>query len=215
MAVDELLLEGCSEFGAPLLRVYAWDRPAASIGYFQSYTASPFHQYTVVRRPTGGGTVFHEHDLTYSLIIPRTHELGRAHRCHAYRVISERIIDALQRLNIPCHLTATNVHRPSHQDAAVSRCFEAPAANDVMSGTEKIAGAAQKRNQSGLLHQGSINLGRSNPRDRAELETALLQSFQKNLGCPLAPYAPSPAFLRRANDVARAKYATVEWNQKR
>ena len=68
MAVDEALLREVRE---PVLRIYEWDVPAVSLGYFQSHTLAgdlPF-----VRRYTGGGLVDHAHDVTYTIVLPRNH----------------------------------------------------------------------------------------------------------------------------------------------
>jgi lipoate-protein ligase A len=49
-----------------VLRLYRWDRPAVSFGYFQSYDAianlTPVRP--LVRRLTGGGLVSHVADWT-------------------------------------------------------------------------------------------------------------------------------------------------------
>ncbi|MFN2475807.1 MAG: octanoyltransferase, partial [Chthoniobacterales bacterium] len=69
MAVDEALLEFARE---PSLRFYGWRQASLSFGYFGSFKSVAGHQphREIVRRWTGGGTVFHGGDLTYSLILP-------------------------------------------------------------------------------------------------------------------------------------------------
>ncbi|MEY2438662.1 MAG: lipoyl(octanoyl) transferase, partial [Verrucomicrobiota bacterium] len=69
MAVDEALLEKAS---TPSLRIYRWDHPALSFGYFGRFAdvVSCVGDRDVVRRWTGGGIVFHGEDLTYALVIP-------------------------------------------------------------------------------------------------------------------------------------------------
>ena len=69
MAMDEVLLHSAKGLGAPLIRMYDWDCPSVSIGYVQHYDAAPNDKYTVVRRPTGGGVVYHDNDLTYTAIV--------------------------------------------------------------------------------------------------------------------------------------------------
>ena len=73
MSLDEALLCACAT-AAPVLRFYRWARPAVSLGYRQSAPAwlaraEPLGVDTV-RRATGGGTVVHVGDLTYSVIVP-------------------------------------------------------------------------------------------------------------------------------------------------
>jgi lipoate-protein ligase A len=77
MAVDELLLEEVDAAGAeaaPCLRLYAWDRPTLSLGYFQSLDEMPAEardRYAVVRRTTGGGAILHDREVTYSVAVRR------------------------------------------------------------------------------------------------------------------------------------------------
>src|ERR1051326_665149 len=69
MAVDEALFEIAD---APTLRFYRWDHPAVSFGYFGKFSdvQNLAEERDLVRRWTGGGIVFHDEDLTYSIIIP-------------------------------------------------------------------------------------------------------------------------------------------------
>ena len=69
MAADEALMLSAPLRGRPLLRFYEWDRPAVSIGYVQTIAAAP-EGYAAVRRPTGGGVVYHDYDFTYETIMP-------------------------------------------------------------------------------------------------------------------------------------------------
>jgi lipoate-protein ligase A len=66
MAADETLLQLADDHGRLVLRLYRWDRPAVSFGYFQSYDAianlTPVRP--LVRRLTGGGLVSHVADWT-------------------------------------------------------------------------------------------------------------------------------------------------------
>ena len=66
MSMDEILLEEAGNLGAPLIRTYRWDRPSLSIGSSQLYPETEAARYAIVRRPTGGGNVFHDGDLTYT-----------------------------------------------------------------------------------------------------------------------------------------------------
>ena len=85
MACDEWLLYNVARFGQPVVRVYGWDRPSVSIGYFQAYP----HDLgkTVVRRPTGGGSVDHTQDETYSVTLHQSHDWYRKRPRDRYRAI--------------------------------------------------------------------------------------------------------------------------------
>ena len=73
MAADEVLLESAAA-GVASLRLYGWATATASLGYFQParllgedplLAALPF-----VRRPSGGDTLVHHHEVTYALGLP-------------------------------------------------------------------------------------------------------------------------------------------------
>src|ERR1700678_3435608 len=78
MALDEALLEtGANGAGPAYLRPYGWTTPTLSLGYFQRLAelqVEPrFQSVPLVRRLTGGGAIWHHHELTYALIIPAIH----------------------------------------------------------------------------------------------------------------------------------------------
>lgn len=79
MGLDEAVLNEIAEGRSPAtLRLYGWNPPAISIGYFQSLeeevdtAACRKRGVDIVRRITGGGAVLHEHEITYSIHIPET-----------------------------------------------------------------------------------------------------------------------------------------------
>lgn len=85
MALDEAVLEHIANGETPpTLRFYGWKPEAISVGYFQSLSeevdlnACKKYGVDFVRRITGGGAVFHEHEITYSIHIPEkfAEELG-------------------------------------------------------------------------------------------------------------------------------------------
>jgi len=74
MAVDLALLKLYARGQSlPALRLYQWNPPAVSLGYFQRRRgpdpiACRRWGLDVVRRPTGGRAVLHRGDLTYAVI---------------------------------------------------------------------------------------------------------------------------------------------------
>src|ERR1051325_6961950 len=77
MSIDHALLESTT---IPTIRFYHWRSPALSFGYFGkfSHVAVYAAKRNLVRRWTGGGIVLHGDDLTYSIIIPASDQIGRA-----------------------------------------------------------------------------------------------------------------------------------------
>jgi lipoate-protein ligase A len=82
-------------------------------------------------------------------------------------------------------------------------CFANPVAADVLLEGRKIAGAAQRRTRTGLLHQGSIQHATLPADFRDRFAATLCQSFQ---GISL-----SRELLRTAGIIAEQRYSTAEW----
>lgn len=198
MAMDEVLLR---EAVQPLLRVYAWSGPAISFGYFGRFAEvwPLWPERQLIRRWTGGGIVPHGEDLTYTLVVPRSHPFAARTAGETYRLIHEAVALALGQAGGPLSLAAG---APKVSD----ECFANPAAHDILAGGIKIAGAAQRRTRHGLLHQGSIQ------------RSGLGEEFAKRLAATLSGRvvgkALSPAEDKQANKLAEEKYGTVEWLQR-
>lgn len=152
MAFDEALLEFASQIGHPVLRFYAWTENAASFGYSQHFsevsTWTPLRP--LIRRPTGGGLAPHDRDWTYSLVFPPGHSWHQLRAVESYRRVHEWIRDAFANLNLPLDLS------PRRDQTAPGQCFVGAERFDLLWEGKKIAGAAQRRNQSGQLIQGSV-----------------------------------------------------------
>jgi lipoate-protein ligase A len=196
MAVDEALLEQTAN---PLLRFYRWLRPSISFGYFGRYAevAPESERRDIVRRWTGGGIVPHGDDLTYSIVIPRADSSFQRSSLEIYAAVHDAICRALQANGVEALLA--NDAAPKISDA----CFANAVRSDVMSGGQKIAGAAHRRSRAGLLHQGSIQRSDLPDRFRDDLAGILCPRFER---IPL-----SPGLLERAGEIAGKKYATNEW----
>ncbi len=210
MAIDEALLERISEYDMPLLRIYEWDRPAVSIGYSQDYAAATVDEedYEIVRRPTGGGVVFHTNDLTYTAVIPPANSICSLNRNESYQVFHEALLIAFTTMGV-----AAGLHREEQEDVdrRVMKCFVTPSKFDVVSVTGKHAGAAQRRSRMGILHQGSILLDNL-PCSKPGLTTALIRAMQKKFNIDFVPFKPDQALLDRATELEGKKYTQKDWN---
>ena len=93
MAVDEALWRTAALRARPLLRVYGWDKPSVSFGYFQKFPADLAGRYAIVRRPTGGGIVYHGDgvDTTYTVVVPPGHRLHALKTKDAYDLLHRAI----------------------------------------------------------------------------------------------------------------------------
>ena len=104
MALDEALLDTVSaDPGNAYLRTYEWTEPTLSLGYFQRLAdvqSDPrWRSAAVVRRLTGGGAIWHHHEVTYALIVPASHPLARPNTA-LYRAVHAAIVEMLAGVGI-------------------------------------------------------------------------------------------------------------------
>lgn len=107
---------------------------------------------TWVRRPTGGGTVYHGNDLIYALSIPRSHSLYSLKLLEVYRTVHSFFSQVLS------HFTLETLLYAQRAEALPLHCFDAPNQYDLLAADsgKKIAGSAIKKSQAGILVQGSF-----------------------------------------------------------
>jgi len=197
MAIDEALLEHCTT--TPALRFYGWRGPSLSFGYFGKFSdiARETKDRELVRRWTGGGSVLHGLDLTYSLITPVSNPASGRGPPLIYAAIHRAIRQALWAEGRETELATAA--RPKISDA----CFANPVRHDLIFRGRKIAGAAQRRTRSGFLHQGSIQL------------LDLSQAFQDRFGSALAKKVEyeqiPPPVVERGAELTVKKYGTEAW----
>lgn len=200
MAVDEALLANAA---APILRFYRWRHPSLSFGYFGRYAevASQLNERDIVRRWTGGGIVPHGDDLTYSVIIPASHPFFARSSPEIYAALHDAIRRALDANGVQASLANSAAPKVSE------KCFANAVRADLMSGGQKIAGAAHRRSRAGLLHQGSIQ--------QRDLPERFRSDFAQVLSDPYKTRTLSPELMERATGIAEARYGTTGWLMRR
>ena len=198
MALDESLLRTAAKRGRPLVRVYSWERPAVTFGYFQKFPKDLANGSEIIRRPTGGGVVYHGDDTTYTVVVPPAHAFLMMATLDAYTLLHKAVaavFDSQPSLHV------AEPHSPHGQ----YECFQKPVHGDVVADGRKLAGGAQRRTKSGMLHQGSI---------AAKLSARQLkQGFQGTLGIDFAAYELTEAEQTLAEKLTAEKYATDTWNR--
>lgn len=155
MALDEALLLSCQEgISPPALRLYQWNPPTVSIGYFQSAEetvnlqkceASGIH---VVRRITGGRAVLHEDEITYSICASGDYlaRLGR-NISQTYERVSMALLASLRVLGIAGEWVKPSAEGRSGSVARISSkpCFLSNSRYEITVGGKKLIGSAQRR----------------------------------------------------------------------
>lgn len=159
MAIDEAILTAQQEKPNPTLRFYDWTTPAFSFGYFQKIAtevdveACRSEGIELMKRMTGGGTVVHGWDVTYTLILPR--HAGEMGISETYHLLGKSLVKTFEKLAIPVECYTEKVDSTQSSE---NICLTNPAENDVMCNGKKLAGVSVRRNRNGILFQGYISL---------------------------------------------------------
>jgi len=156
MALDVELGNLSYELREPILRLYTWEKPTLSFGKHQKLRDINWSfvrdlSIPCVRRPTGGRSVFHHKEITYSVSIPGEHELYNLKVLELYNVISDAIMDSLKNLGI-------EVKKDKGKRDNTPFCFKSPSMYEITLNGKKLVGSAQLRTKKFVLQHGSIIL---------------------------------------------------------
>ena len=212
MALDEALL--LKESNLPILRLYTWENPAFSLGRFQNATEvlntelCLEYDVEIVKRFTGGGCIFHDQELTYSLTWPTSFFEKKLTVKESYKVLTSFLLDFYQSLG----LTGIGFN---NQDQILSHnfCFMGFEKYDFFINGYKLGGNAQKRTKNNIFIHGSIpitfdlslcntllkcKINKTKPftnltelgikANLNELKTTLIKSFEKIFGLVAVKY---------------------------
>ena len=195
MACDEVLLARATE---PVLRIFRWAAPWVSIGCFVPWpeAAATAPGLPVCRRWTGGGVVVHDGDFTFALTAPRAEPWARSRPAESYRLLHAALAEALRGMGRTAELFADDVR-------GQAACFAGPVRHDLVDGSRKVAGGAQRRTKRGLLHQGSVR--------QEGLEAGLTTGLAAALAAGTTPWITPDGFEEEVAALAGAKYAREEF----
>lgn len=212
MALDEAVLRH-SSINETVLRFYRWSGPGCTFGYSQKHSdvlaacrCRGLREVLPVRRATGGGIVFHDGDITFSLVFGW--DRLRAPR-EVYRRIHGGICAALKASGLPVRLWS-----PAAPPAGIAEsCFVRAEPLDLVDadGRKILGGALRKKALKGL-YQGSLrpeSLGRNSAALRACIEDGLAREFGSSLTTQLRP-----AWLAAGRGL-QALYRSPGWNERR
>jgi lipoate-protein ligase A len=238
MAMDEAMLISRIEGIVPnTVRFYKWKPSAVSLGFSQQVEKEVDVEacrrlgIEIVRRPTGGGAVYHDSqgELTYSVAV--SYDAIPSDVLSSYRHLCKGIIIACGKLGL---------------DAQMSFDDQARQCPNITINGKKISGSAQTRRRNVLLQHGTIlldsnleimtkvlKMGRPTacmPLERLqsrvttlrrtlerpvpfeEVEEKLRLGFEEALNIRLSEQAFSSLELRQASELRLRKYSTYEWN---
>lgn len=225
MATDEVLLDSAAEAHVACLRFYGWSEATVSLGYFQPAAVRQQHaslaQLTWVRRPSGGKTLVHHHELTYALALPRGFRVDWMPRMHR-----DIILPALARLGL-----GGRIHVVDRASAArdTALCFQQLTPGDLTCAGCKVVGSAQRKHRQCLLQHGAILLRQSEHTPElpgvkelssvdlvpAAVENAVLLEFQRETTWVPDKGEWTTVEKGAIEALATNKFGVAAWNEKR
>lgn len=164
MAFDEALFQGYSSgYSRPTLRVYSWKEPSFSLGYFQDaqkeldLNKCAKEGIDFVRRITGGGIIFHDQEITYSLICSREDLKILDSVEGSFKKICSFLINFYTSLGLDAKFAVegSDIRKLGEHRAF---CFASKEKYDIVIAKKKIGGNAQKRRKNIIFQHGSIPL---------------------------------------------------------
>lgn len=227
MAVDEALFLSAQKSGAlPVLRVYTWQKRCVTYGCHVPYEKvrahvssafSPTNRVPLIRRPTGGGIVLHDDDLTFSLCGDARFFTGMSRVQNSYKHIHHSVVTGFQILSFfgeELVLNAGDGGMEKHGDKHSSHtqvCFREPVKHDVMLGDKKFAGGAQRRSGNYFLHQGTMQY-LSGRFTFSEALSALCEGFRVVFGARFQISTLSAEEKSKVQELEETKYRAKSWN---
>jgi lipoate-protein ligase A len=236
MSIDEsIMVHVAQNMSPPTIRLYGWQPPAVSIGYFQGMEEEIDLRkckelgVDYVRRITGGGAVFHESEVTYSFAIHQKNSLIPKNVLDSYKMICSGIIEGLKDLKIKAEFVPLN---------------------DILVNGKKISGSAQTRRNHAILQHGTVLLDTdvnkmfsilkvpseklkdkliSNVKERVtsikevlledvrfeDICSSLASGFEKALNIELVQGELSETEMNLAHEIKRDRYSNSDWNLRR
>lgn len=160
MAVDEALLGSVGQGQSPpTLRLYGFSPPTLSLGRFQKarqavrLEALAADGIGLVRRPTGGQAVLHDRELTYAVVLGRTH-LEPFSKRGIYQFIAGLLLAGLEALGVPASSSRSRLGSAHNPD-----CFRSTGEYEIADERQrKLVGSAQVVTRQASLQHGAIPL---------------------------------------------------------
>ena len=242
MAIDESLMLNYANTNKPVLRIYGWQPAGFSIGFSQNADSvldirkCSKLNIPVVRRLTGGTLIFHDKEITYSLICSQQ-DLGRpATVKESYKRICKSLFSFYSHFGLKA---CFSLDEPRSFRSRSGLCFASCQDYDIMIQGKKIGGNAQRRKKSLILQHGSIPLeldtgkiedflkedtsclyGKttslngltSQKNDFSTTAGILRKSFERNLSAVLAESGLTEPEQKLAVNLEKNKYSGIEWN---
>jgi lipoyl(octanoyl) transferase len=213
MAVDEAIFNNKIKYSGslPSLRIYTWDSPCITMGYFQKYKDFSSFNVHITRRMTGGLTVVHGNDVSFSFVLDDNSWDFVYDQEKSYLCIHKGIKDALDACGFKTEFVkAESVDR--NKSVKNNICVQTFFPYDLHLNNKKIVGSCQRRRGKNLLVQGSIHLPK--PVDRNNFYEAWETSLKNNLSVDIVKNGLTAEELSDAAILEKTRYSADSWNKK-
>jgi len=221
MATDEALLSLFEEKLPAILRLYSWEK-SFTIGLsqkFENYPITSLYKGNYAKRITGGGVLFHGHDLSYSLVIP-TKLLDGLNIKESYEKICLFILKFYKKIGLDAKYVkdCNTIELSKNEYCQVG--FEA---YDILIDGKKIGGNAQRRTKKAIFQHGSIPLFKDNDKnldgkigytledfniklDYEEAKKLLIESFEEVFNVEITHSELTKNEKEKKNTLLKEKY---------
>ncbi|MCU0666698.1 MAG: lipoate--protein ligase family protein [Candidatus Omnitrophica bacterium] len=177
MALDEKIFNQYLEDRIPVFRVYGWKNPSFTYGFSQTpddeinLDRCIACNVEVVKRITGGGILFHWHEITYSFACSKEDINEPEGLLVGYRSICRFLLDFYKKLNLEAKFSV-ELDSFLNKNFPHELCCASHEKYDVTISGKKIGGNAQKRKRDCIFQHGSIPFS---------IDWKLLESYLKKM----------------------------------
>lgn len=166
MVMDAELLERYTQDPRrlPVFRIYTWKDPFYTLGHSQDpqqeldTALCEQHGIGFVKRITGGGIIYHDHEITYSMVCSRNDLPGHSLVAESFKHICSFLLHFYRRLGLQPRFAADIPGAAGFSAGLSSFCFAGREKYDILIDNKKIGGNAQKRTREVIFQHGSIPL---------------------------------------------------------
>mgnify|MGYP000250470083 CR=1 FL=1 len=215
MAADEYFCETMPR--KYLLRFYNWQSGGVTFGYSQRYSTvitrlkkEKKEGLPPVRRPTGGGIVYHENDLTFSFIFHYPCVTFNPRRIYflLHNAIKREYGKSVLNFDISSDKTENyNTNFPAME------CFKKPVEMDLLSEGKKALGGALRKFADYMLYQASLQT--AEVRKNADFhKKTIAKAFANEFNIIWEEKKMAGEEMEKVLQIKEMKYMTKSWNRR-
>ena len=203
--IDKALFKAFKNDTLPILRLYSWEE-GVTLGAGQDINdykkLQKDYKENIGKRLTGGGVLFHGHDISYTILVnPNTIENRDVKE--TYFLLCQFLIKFYENLGLKPHFAKDDESIILSKSPFCQVGFEA---YDIIIDGKKIGGNAQKRAKNCILQHGSIPLF---TKEKSEFLGTSLEDFEVNLSF----FEAKDALIKAFSEVFNVEFITDNLNE--